>query len=579
MHVKENVNQLVLAVILLLAVLYAPLSGGWDADPQVYYFFLAACCLPVLLLINKPSALFGSLTKTDMLMGMFGGYIVLRQIACLDGWDNDYMLTLLAAGMVYVFCRQQPKAALSMACFMMAGMVAIEILFCLPFLYKSVISGNSIHGLQGTLKNSGVLGIFCSMGIPSTIYLWKYYRQQNRRVFSLLSGCLTFFTTVIIFYVQSRTAMLMLTAAVALALLHTIKHIRLKKRLAAAMAAGILVIAFVLSITFKQQSATGRILIWNVSKDMFLAQPLFGVGPGEYAVQYLSSQGRFLARTHHQDTILDGLAGDNYFAFNEFIQTGVELGIVGLTLLVLLIFYTLYRGYKENTIAGNALADTLVILCIGALFGYPLHIIPIILMMVLVFAGIDSPAYITPLPLFVRNVLWILIPAISACAACFFFRQYSAHQRWSVAASSVLDNERYALKEYKSIYPALSHRGTFLYNYGAELYETGRYEESLHMLQQAAKYFNHTDLHLYLAKAYERNNMPEQAISTYRALIDMVPGRFYPRYFLAKCYVGSGNMEMASATARQILSMPVKVPSNEVTRIKEEMKQLLSMNK
>lgn len=60
----------------------------------------------------------------------------------------------------------------------------------------------------------------------------------------------------------------------------------------------------------------------------------------------------------------------------------------------------------------------------------------------------------------------------------------------------ILESEDKALESYRQLMPALKFKGTFLFNYGAELYEMGRYREAALVLGMAKEKFNHINLYL-----------------------------------------------------------------------------------
>jgi len=81
-----------------------------------------------------------------------------------------------------------------------------------------------------------------------------------------------------------------------------------------------------------------RMIMWSTALDEFLEHPL-GVGTGnvdEYLSKNLKSKG------------LDELAVFNYNPHNQFLQTGLEIGVVGLFILLLIIILPLYHGFKSR---------------------------------------------------------------------------------------------------------------------------------------------------------------------------------------------------------------------------------------
>jgi len=55
----------------------------------------------------------------------------------------------------------------------------------------------------------------------------------------------------------------------------------------------------------------------------------------------------------------------------------------------------------------------------------------------------------------------------------------------------------------------------------------------------------------------------------------MNPGRFYPKYLLAKLYEETGQREKAVIMAIEVLQMHIKAPSKAIDEIKEKMQNII----
>ncbi|GHU82604.1 hypothetical protein FACS189415_3340 [Bacteroidia bacterium] len=94
----------------------------------------------------------------------------------------------------------------------------------------------------------------------------------------------------------------------------------------------------------KKDSADGRLLMWKITGKAMLAHPL-GVGLGGFPAAYAAMQAEYFSSGQASDTE-KLVAGGPEYAFNEYLQIGVEQGIAGLTLFLLWIGFGLRR--KEN---------------------------------------------------------------------------------------------------------------------------------------------------------------------------------------------------------------------------------------
>lgn len=124
------------------------------------------------------------------------------------------------------------------------------------------------------------------------------------------------------------------------------------------------------------------------------------------------------------------------------------------------------------------------------------------------------------------------------------------------------------LPRYQRVYKYLKHDGLFLYNYGAELNQVGKYSESVHVLKTCRVYFNDMDLLLLLADNYFHLQMYREAESCLLLASEMCPVRFTPLYWLMRLYLSEGNNSKAIEYAKMIVKKPIKIDSFQVRNMK-----------
>jgi len=121
---------------------------------------------------------------------------------------------------------------------------------------------------------------------------------------------------------------------------------------------------------YRPESGLGRVQIWQVASNMFLEKPLTGLGIKSFPARYMNFQADYFKLHHNPEK--EKLAGDNIFAFNEFIRVTCEQGLIGLgllCLLLLILFITPIKNYPGK-IARTSLAGFIVFSC----FSYPAEI-------------------------------------------------------------------------------------------------------------------------------------------------------------------------------------------------------------
>ena len=121
----------------------------------------------------------------------------------------------------------------------------------------------------------------------------------------------------------------------------------------------------------------------------------------------------------------------------------------------------------------------------------------------------------------------------------------------------------------------MRHSPHFLYNYAAELNYIGEYHRSQQVLSKCMKRMNDYDTHLLAASNHEHMGNYGLAEVHLRKASAMCPVRFVPLYQLAKIYGKMGRYEDQRQMAQQIMDKEVKVSSQRITDIKNEMRNIL----
>ncbi|MBK7307135.1 MAG: O-antigen ligase family protein [Chitinophagaceae bacterium] len=155
-------------------------------------------------------------------------------------------------------------------------------------------------------------------------------------------------------------------------------------------------IVFLTTVIFlnKSDSSSGRLLIYKVSAVMLKENLLWGIGHGQFKIQYNQYQAAYFA-AHNIDSKEALLADNTFYAFNDLLQAVIENGIIALLFLAAIIFLLVLQIKKAKTNASNKhffTASVASLLCIvtGALFSYPLQILPIAIQATLCLCIINS---------------------------------------------------------------------------------------------------------------------------------------------------------------------------------------------
>ena len=116
----------------------------------------------------------------------------------------------------------------------------------------------------------------------------------------------------------------------------------------------------------KRDSADGRLLMWKVTGKAILGQPLAGTGLGGFPAAYAEAQGEYFATGNATDRE-KRVAGCPEYAFNEYLQIGLEQGIGGLIVFVAWLGSMAYYGIRnrQQGAAGGVLALAVFVLSVA----------------------------------------------------------------------------------------------------------------------------------------------------------------------------------------------------------------------
>ena len=107
-----------------------------------------------------------------------------------------------------------------------------------------------------------------------------------------------------------------------------------------------------LGSVFNTEKSANRMLMWNVTTQAILNKPVTGTGLGGFPVSFAQTQADYLASTKASDT--ERMAATcPPFAFNDYLQIGLEFGIAGLLLFALWIAFCLYYGLKNKQVGAT----------------------------------------------------------------------------------------------------------------------------------------------------------------------------------------------------------------------------------
>lgn len=328
----------------------------------------------------------------------------------------------------------------------------------------------------------------------------------------------------------------------------------------------------------KKDSADGRLLIWKCSITMFSQHWLTGYGTGGFEAHYMDYQAAYLKT--HPDSPYAMLADSVQHPFCEYLRIAVDYGILGIILLIGFAFYLLYCYFKYYSEDNETALQCWIAAGIFACFSYPL-MYPFVWLLLIYSAYIlicphlkELLKYCSPKELRFTSLLFLILFCLAGIK---LYTRTMAEIKWAnIASLSLWGKTEQVLPQYEEIKSVLREDRYFLYNYSAELFQVGKYKESIMIANECRKVWADYDLEMLLGELQIELKQPEEAEKHYQLASYMCPNRFIPLHKLYTLYKEKGDITNARILAQTIVNKPVKVKSLTVTQIKYKMKEELN---
>jgi O-antigen ligase len=343
----------------------------------------------------------------------------------------------------------------------------------------------------------------------------------------------------------------------------------------------------------KKDSANGRLFIYHNTLAMIADKPLTGHGSGGFAANYMHCQAAFFAQNPEAPQAWQ--AGDNHYAFNEYLRHAAEYGLAGLGLMLVLLVVAFTAKPAKNMESNRAEGSPLILparaallsVAVFALTSYPSDILPITIVAVWALATIARETSAVKqtkrgiktrlnLALFPKAAALVLAGFLLATMPGYINPQTTALKTWDRAFMLYgMGSYIQSIEAYAKIWTELQNNGAYLTNYGKALSMAGQHPDAIEILLRAAQTQPSTVVYTALGDSHKALGQTNEAEAAYLYAWHMAPARFYPQYLLALLYDETGQHSNAIATARYLLQKEVKVPSKAIDEIHEAMRAIL----
>ncbi len=449
---------------------------------------------------------------------------------------------------------------------------------------------NQTFIVTGTFFNPAPFAGFMMICLPWGIFLStsKWGNNRVNYTLSVIGYTSVILTLLIIPLTKSRTAMMGMIAILILWILRRYngpkilrEYLYTKSRKFLLIAASSVVFSLIGLGFFhlNPDSAKGRLLIWKVTATLIKDKPIIGQGFNTFQADYADGQAKYFEDQNRSATE-QLIAGDVFWAFNEPLHILYENGLIGLLLFLSILFLSLFplKGFMAKDRSSLAFFASLSILgfLFFSFFSYPFFSLPITLVFFTSVAiiAIKCNSKISKSLSMIVNLMQIL--AIMFTVGLYFTQSQKAENSyWLWDEACIFQKQgdyESALESFCKAYNHLKYNGAFLEQYAECLAKNKDYEIAINTLKQGKKYFCSSDWYMSMGNYQMLLGRFSVAETNFQKAANIVPCKFYPLYSLVKVYLETGQKDKAKQMAIKILEKDIKVPSETVKRIREEMK-------
>jgi O-antigen ligase len=444
-------------------------------------------------------------------------------------------------------------------------------------------SDNEFFKVVGTFINPNFLGVDMMIGLIAITYLFLFQFSKNNLLKFLL-----FFSAILMIYVlfltQSRASWIALCVGIAIFLGTSEKSILFLKN-NKIMAFGILSAIVLLGISslyllykMNTDSVDGRAFIRKITLSQIEEKPILGNGIFNFTGIYNDNKAHYFLdakRPWAEIKVGDYVA----YVFNDYLQVIFEIGIIGLLLMVLILYFILKDVYLNPK---TRFALTLIIsFCFLALFTSVLYnpnamIYTIWALSILVVFGKSRIPIMEVKNQFYIKGFAVFLVGISCTIGTIYYKKTVSLSSFKTIVDSGNQKIYYKLDNYALLY--INEDPYVEFQVGYEKYQEGDFKIGLEMMECSVKKNPIPKANVALADLYLQQKKYDRTEQLLKMNVGIEPSRFEPRNNLLQFYISMSQKEKSIKVAHEIINLPVKIKSSKVDIYKTKAEIYLKNN-
>ena len=441
-------------------------------------------------------------------------------------------------------------------------------------IFGKASSGNLYYNLTGDFRNPGPYGGFIAVMLAAILPAVSGYRKDKslkHNALPLLAGFASIIGIVLLPATLSRTAFVAFGTAALLYMLR-IEQVRRfigRRKWVIGAAALVILSVSVILFNFKRESADGRLHIWKIEVMTMAERPLSGYGPGMALGGYGQTQAHYFQTSGPFSQEEIRTAGVPEFAFNEYLRFGMECGLPGLALSVLILLLALVLLHRRK----SPLEYALLALGVFASASYPLSLwqFRLVLAIILGFAA-GSRDRAMSICASASALLSAILLALSlgTLSSVREAARFEKRAKLSITfGSGDIDSEDFAER-----LPYMSNNAHFLYDYAVLLRKEKKFQESIKIAEMGSRISADPIFNIAAGQSFADMKQYAQAEDQYRKAYYKVPCRITPLFHLMLMHLDKGDDNAALEVAGRISTMQVNRKVHRMVMMKEKAVQV-----
>ncbi|MGC9365410.1 MAG: O-antigen ligase family protein [Fidelibacterota bacterium] len=478
--------------------------------------------------------------------------------------------------------------------FSVAGLIALYgiLQYCgLDFLHPHslVTFGPKV---VGTLGHANILAGYLAMLFPFCLVILKIVKEVKWKI---LTGVGLIIIAGALMLTESRGAWLALLGSLIIInfkLIKTIWQKFFKNRLISLIAfLGVMAIGLGLFyglINLNRESAIGRLFVWRIAWNMFIAHPVFGIGFQRFPVEYLNYQADFFDNI--KNAAFFSHAANMKQADNEYLLVLAENGLTGalLGIVFLIILWRYWLHLKNNAGTGSiakpliqAMGVSLSVVCLHSIVDNPLRNVAVqtifLFLIGLLSIGVKITGSAKMKSVMLHNSILLRLVVVVFLGYTIFniAIKGNAYIKWRQGhAFFKAGYTGQGIEKYLEALRYLPDNGELLFHLGSAYAYTNQSIKALPLLQKSKLTFNDKNIYINEGLSYYHLRDFKNAEKSLSTALRMYPELLLPRLWLAEIYLETDRREEALKKLREIDDIHPKYLSTDARIIKSDARTL-----